>query len=120
MIITHHICYIHVLYILVNIDQNEMKLVLGNIIYNRKNKSALRKLKIALKLVFILVKIDLYRFSTNRGISSITSYSFQPSQITEIMIKIHIFFLIDVLHTQGVVPPSLPSNEPKLVMFYIN
>ena len=36
-----------------------MKLVLGNIIYNRKNKSALRKLKIALKLVFILVKIDL-------------------------------------------------------------
>ena len=28
------------------------------------------------------------------------------------------FFLIDVSHTGVEVPPSLPSKEPKLVMFY--
>ena len=30
-----------------------------------------------------------------------------------------ILFIIDVSHTQDDVPPSLPSKEPKLVMFYV-
>ena len=30
-----------------------------------------------------------------------------------------ILFIIDVSHTQDDVPPSLPSKEPRLVMFYV-